>query len=119
VAAQVQRCSGSAILSARRQARAPPGSPLAHDRTVAALDMAAADGGGDGRSDAGAGSGPGAEGEQGDADDLADDEEFAVEEQAHRCGGCCAGSSTMHCSQALGHAHTVPTRPWARLSARV
>jgi len=116
---QVQRCSGSAILSARRQARAPPGSPLAHDRTVAALDMAAADGGGDGRSDAGAGSGPGGEGEQGDADDLADDEEFAVEEQAHRCGACRAGISSTHCIQALGHAYTVSARLWTPVGAPV
>ncbi len=116
---QVQRCSGSAILSARRQARAPPGSPLAHDRTVAALDMAAADGGGDGRSDAGAGSGPGGEGEQGDADDLADDEEFAVEEQAHRCGACRAGISSTHCIQALGHAYTVSARLWTLVGAPV
>ncbi|KAK9835062.1 hypothetical protein WJX81_008045 [Elliptochloris bilobata] len=96
---QVQRCSGSAILSARRQSRAlsgglagTNGSPAAGglpvsplllpgDAAVARLDMGAAEAGGDGRG--GGGDEPG-EGSGGDSDGLADDEEFAVEEEAHR-----------------------------------
>jgi len=95
----VQRCSGTAILSARRQSRALNMSPapgglsaspllLLGDSAVARLDMAAADAGGDGRAGGGepecslAAEGSDADG---NGDGLADDEEYAVEEEAHRC----------------------------------
>ena len=102
---QVQRCSGTAILSARRQSRALagaggspatgglPGSPLhlPGDAAVAQLDMGAAESGGDGRGGGGGGSGElGSlmeEGSGADSTGLADDEEFAVEAEAHRCRG--------------------------------
>lgn len=100
----MQRCSGTAILSARRQSRALAGgggSPAAGglsgsplhlpgDAAVMQLDMGAAESGGDGR---GGGGGSGElgslteEGSGADSTGLADDEEFAVEAEAHRCRG--------------------------------
>ena len=99
---QVQRCSGTAILSARRQSRALagafgspatgglPGSPLhlPGDAAVAQLDMGAAESGGDGRGGGGGSGELGSHTEEGsgaDSTGLADDEEFAVEAEAHRC----------------------------------
>ena len=106
LSAQVQRCSGTAILSARRQSRALagaggspatgglPGSPLhtPGDAAVARLDMGAAESGGDGRGGGNGGGGSGeleslADGSGADSSGLADDEEFAVEAEAHRCPG--------------------------------
>lgn len=100
----MQRCSGTAILSARRLSRALagaggspatgalPASPLhlPGDAAVAQLDMGAAESGGDGR---GGGGGSGElgslteESAEADSTGLADDEEFAVEAEAHRCRG--------------------------------
>ena len=116
---QVQRCSGTAILSARRQSRALagaggspataglPGSPLhlPGDAAVAQLDMGAAESGGDGR---GGGGGSGElgslmeEGSGADSTGLADDEEFAVEAEAHRCAAATSSSQRAQCRSSKG-----------------